>query len=489
MINECVLLKDGRTIIFQDITNSVSADIYQDDLHYQVCESLADKYEIEKSLHQVLVNLLALKSFRAREITALCWYIENYKSNIVEVFAYDDVCLSLKSQGLGDIIVNQLGIAKVPLVTRRQTITVLVKAILHKLFRLFSRKPKVGVDVVRGWVEVTESMYPDIIRTAEVRVYPFPYGIIRQINFINKCRKLGVLWSFDGLPYSFKDIFRIVFAPNMFEIAITQLEYNAFSLYSREVMGWNPNTIYTSDEYEVGSVAFYSILTHNNIKSVNTAHGIGWYCPYVAYSEFRVFNHGQGDFYRKRNSSMALVLRERNNAILPIDYDSCRNATHVAFVLIHQNFDDFQMPAERSAQLRLGNLIKEASAKCKVPYFVKLHPNTRPSDVTAVSRSLWGDPLIEWKTLTGYRPIFILINSTTFFELRDIAPVLVYSAPSFKPELYFESGYNTVCLESCKEILVSLLNLDMWEKSFQNQCSANIFNSSDSAHPLHCALS
>ncbi|MEI8358389.1 MAG: hypothetical protein WCH13_07880, partial [Deltaproteobacteria bacterium] len=88
------------------------------------------------------------------------------------------------------------------------------------------------------------------------------------------------------------------------------------------------------DEYEVGAVAAGARLRQGGAAYVNTAHGIGLYCPQVAYTRFDYLNDYQAAFYRRMGNPMALNKREKMNSRLPFERNELEQADPLALVYV-----------------------------------------------------------------------------------------------------------------------------------------------------------
>ncbi len=468
MTDEMVLLSGGKRITLTEIQLGTSADLYQTEILYKVTEKLAAHITTSPHLQPVLMNLLSLKSSRAKQIAALLSFIENNKKNILEVTVKKDIAKILAGLPQYRFTYKTIPGDSPNLIERKHSIQALLKAILHRAFRLLRHTPPSDSTLIRSWVEVTIKMFPEIYKSAELRIFPFALGLKRQIQFIKYCRENQLMHSLDGLPYSIPRAFINIFRNASRPLKMAEFEHLANHKYANEVLSWKPKKVYTSDEFEVGAISLHRTLLDNGVAVINCAHGVGWYCPYVAYKEFWAITLEQGEFYSLRYPKINVKLRGGQNSKLPFSKEDCiKNPP--ALVMIHQNFEDHSLHAEDAAQIRIARLLESASRSYDLPFLIKMHPNTTDDNKKKVASILGGKPLVGWADLKQHRPIFFLINSTTFFELREIAPILVYEADSFAPETYFGSSYNSFTEGNCLEKINQLLAVDEWESAISSQ--------------------
>jgi hypothetical protein len=461
---EQIRFVNGDVLSLKGLLVSVSADIYQTDLHYAICARLAAQLTEDPSLRQILENLFALKSSRVRTITAVAWLAQQRSVEIRCLEICDDIADALEELNILGVAVARRGRWKYGYVDARNGALLFLKALAHQLYRVFAKPLVPGRALVRAWVDVTEAMYPELIRTAELRIFPFPLSFARQLRFIRRCSRQGVQMSLDGLPYPILASWWVNFRGRNRDIGIAEIELKACRGYALQLVSAKPPTIHTSDEFEPGIPSLYGPVIAAGIKVVNTAHGVGWYCANVAYSEFRVYTKLQGDFYFSRNPDIQIEFRSRTNVRLPLDPVECSASSQVALVLIHQNFEDSRLMAEASALRRIAAEMLKAAQYWNIPLFIKLHPNTKIALKNKIKTSLGGVSLSSWESLRGFRPIFFVVNSTAFFETLEVGPTLVYSAPSFHPEFYYDGEFLRFTEDNLHEKVQQLVPVEAWRK-------------------------
>lgn len=458
----CVNLHDGRSISAKTLVRQFSADLYQTDVHYAVAAMLARSISSDSTIEPILNNLFSLKSNLVRQITATAYFVDNNSNQVADISYPRDLEL-IFNELLGDF--RQLVVERGPsvLVSAVTVRTVIVKAILHRIFRLFSRRYARGRSVIRSWVEVSSSMFHAEARNSQFRVFPFPLSASRQWHFIMSLRRSASDWSLDGLPYSFRNILLLALASREGRaVAIAKLEHDAFSQYANELILGGVSTLYTSDEFEIGALVAGKSLSAANVPHVNSAHGVGLYCPKVAYGTFRYLTASQADFYRKHNPEMRLEARQAG-AVL----ESSRRAlpddkAPLSIVYIHQNFGAGQ-EAEAAAQDQIIRAIASALPQFNASGVLKLHPNSLAEAERFRSENPDFSVMSDWDGLAGVRCIFVTINSTAYYEAIKVGPVLVYDGDSFFPSLYLDGNLLRFDLNSISARIEDLMPYAAWK--------------------------
>ncbi len=416
-----------------------SFDLFQTFEHVDSCERLAAAKGFQGLEYKVAVNFLFLKSRQARKLSALRWLYSTNKSSIKTIF----IDKSLWSEGLfpDTVEVNKFDTAtRLCHVTWQQTAVFVLKLLSHLLFRLFRTKAFQLSIVTRAWVEVTESLYPDLHKSSHILIYPFPMNLMRQLRFMKRILLGKKAASLEGLPYSLKGLSLPFISAERRLREIVKLETSAYLRHADEIVGRGAKTLQTSDEFEVGSVALCSRLRERGIPSINTAHGVGNYGPFQSYSEFVVLNSAQSDFYRERNPEIVFRIRTETNSI-PAGTKT-RNQ-HATIVFIHQNFRDLGLTFEDRLQLKIIGKLKEAALLFGINFVVKLHPNAATRNIDEI-RKCTGVTVARYISFDTIRPIFFTLNSTAYFDFRHLGPVLFYIDGSMRPETYFGNEIQTV---------------------------------------------
>lgn len=466
---EKVVMSNGREITLFEIYNSVSVSLFQSSIHHEVCSYLVGNSGVYELFDKVLINLYCSKSTRLRLITSLVWFAEYNKEEIQEVCVLNDAFDILIKRGFFKSKLSELGVFNGEYIDKKHIVIFLIKSLSHRLFRLFSKKLPDNIIVVRGWVDVTESMYMEELKFSRLRIFPFPLGIKRQLKFIGKCKKNGLDYELSGLPYSIFSAFKAIFNGHGRDQAIASMEIIANQKYAIELLKSNVTEIYTSDEFEVGAVAMYELLIDAGVKVTNTAHGVGVYCPFVAYTDFIGFTHSQISFYLKNNKMIRGSCRSYQNSKIPLRKAEEAKDLPLAFVLMHQNFVDYGLIADADAMSLVAQKVSDISIKLNLPFFIKLHPNSPPSKSKEFERIFCGKVILNYSSIYEYRPVFITINSTSFFDTMEFGPTLVYSGPSFFPEIYYGNDFIGFGLNDLEKKISALIKPEDWYHAVINR--------------------
>ncbi len=410
--------------------------------------------------HKALVNLYALKSGRVRELAALTYFLQTEAESCQRIAIHHDGIEVLRSFAPGQAEkLLDLGPWESDYITRPAVLFVGLKMMLHRLFRLFARPVAASGSMVRGWVEVTASMYEQEMPGSSVRLYPFPYGILRQWRFLQHCRRRGLDVALAGIPYSGRHMLRLVLSRRPSAVAVVAAEVDGYRRYSAELLAQGVRQVHTSDEFEIAALALYEPLIAQQVNVVNTAHGVGLYAPYVAYSEFRGVNLAQAEFYRRRCPSLCALSRRGKNTRLALgSIDEVRDR-EPSIVLIDQNFMDFNCHAEAQALVRIRDSLERLSVSTGVPLFIKIHPNSKHEGGKQSGEAVY---VRSWQELAGHRPVFVMVNSTAWYDVQGHGPALVCDEHSFYPEIYFGADLDRFVLDNLEARVRALFDPQRW---------------------------
>ena len=464
--DEYILLKDGRKILLSDILRASPFDLYQTSLHYDICMELSKRRTTAVVEQQLLTNLYALKSRLVRSATALSVYISNCDSRVVEFCVSSKLLALLNPTLTKDSIIRDWRGKEPDYLDKSQGVLLLVKAIVHRVFRLMPRMPRrrVAHDVlVRGWVEVTSKMYENEVRQGIVLIYPFALNFLRQLKFVAWCSREKICFEFSGLPYSITKIAMQLVSGVPCDQILLNAERTANRQHGQELLRRKPKVIFTSDEFETGAFLLYERLVAAGVRVVNTAHGVGQYCPNICYSEFRVISDSQSRFYRVRNPLVKYSLLPTSNLRIDgVDHYKISRKKPLALVLVHQPFEASALHAEDNAMRFLDETLFAASRKYSVNYFVKMHPNHRTEIFRPNRSELKGQAVYEWRDLNKFRLIFVTVNSSVVLDVRGLGPVLVYAGASFYPSLYFPEPLLSINESNAESVLEWLMSAENW---------------------------
>lgn len=466
MSTEAVFHTDGRCVPLSEILCETSFDLYQTELHYTICREVAYRRSHDPVTRKILENLYALKSDVARKATALVAYAQRTKVPFKALRVNPSV-LKMLPEGWGqDVQILPWSGFNEPMIGWNHVSLLLAKALLHRLFRLFARPDTRGDTLVRAWVEVSAAMYPTEVRQGAVLVYPFALKAVRQVRFLLWCRREGILVSLAGMPYSLSAILAGIVLRKPKDLLLAEVEMRANARHGDELLARRPRQLLTSDEFETASFVLYQPLLAAGVLVINTAHGVGNYCSHIAYSEFRVLAAAQSDFYVQRNPAIRYVrMAPEKRHIKVLSPYLRQRGKPVALVLIHQPFEGSPLKAEEAVLWALDAELSRIAQVLGLRYCMKMHPNTRKVRNRGRRRAFKGEALYDWDVLDGFRPIFVTINSTVYFDTRGVAPILVFAGPTFEPRRYFTPPFMTLTLQNAEDVLRSLLPEDGWQQA------------------------
>lgn len=467
--NQYIVLKNGKKIKISEILRLSSFDLYQTSLHYDICLGLSKRRASDMVEQRFLMNLYALKSSLVRSATALTAYIYNSNSPVAEFFICSKLLSILNPELTKDVIVHDWHGREPGYLNKSQGLLLLAKAVAHKLFRLMtqiSQRRNGGEFLVRGWVEVTPKMYETEVRCGTVLIYPFALNLIRQVKFIAWCSKEKINYELAGLPYSITKIAAQLAVGVSCDLILLDAEKNANRLHGEELLLRQPKAIFTSDEFETAAFLLYEELLASGVRVVNTAHGVGQYCPHICYSEFRVISDSQGRFYKERNPLIKYsLLPASNSRIAGIDQYEMSLEKPLAFVLVHQPFAESGLIAEDIAMRNLDDALLAMSQKLSITYFVKMHPNSNTRFFRMHRNKLKGQAIYDWSDLNKFRLIFVTVNSSVALDVRGLGPALVYAGTSFEPSLYFPEPILCIDESTAESVLESLMSVENWARA------------------------
>ena len=464
--DDVIIHADGRIVFVRDIVRNTSADLYQTSTHYDICRSLSKQASPDLTTRKVLENIYVLKSKAARKASSIVAYLSSNFSQIESIRINSTIRpLIPASLLIGVSCIDSLQPAY-QRITFEAVLLLIFKSILHGAFRYCEKPFVAGGIVIRGWVEVTADMYPAEVQKGRLLIYPFALNIARQLKFVLWCRRSGVDYSLAGQPYPLMRILWMILKRVPHDTILAVIEIDTNYQHAEELIKYRPLCVFTSDEFETAGFVLNSSLIAAGTRVINTAHGVGNYCPNISYSEFRILSESQRNFYASRNVDIQYVLlkgvRGRMNGLSP--YRESVNKS-LMLVLIHQPFAESLLEAEACALRRLDTVLNECAHALSISYAIKMHPNYRPKRFGPERVQFHGKLIYDWAELSAVRPVFITINSTVFFDARGIGPMLVYTAPTFEPSLYFPKPYLSITIEDVENTVRRLMSPVEWERA------------------------
>lgn len=435
---------DGRSTDGCSLRRELSADIFQRQAHYDLAGAFARAACVSPDVEPVLHNLLAVKSSLLRDVSAALYVFDHDPKVVRELHVAPSVAKVLARFVPLVPVVEKAGL-NADLISRKTALTTIAKAIAHRLYRI-RRKPYIsGKVVVRAWVEVTLKMYREEVRAAQVRVFPFPLSWRRQQSFFDELNRQRIDWTRDGLPYRLAAIAGLlVVGRNRRPYTVAKFEHDAFADFASEVVRSGAGPVYTSDEFEVGAVTAGLVFRVSGTDYVNSAHGVGFYCPRTAYSHFRFLTQSQQDFYARASPETHFSRRATANFVMAPQISQA--ADHAAVVFVHQDFKNAGLLAEAHAEEQIIAHLDKLKLPAHVSKYVKVHPN---SDPDILSRNLKDCSVAAtWNRIEAGHCLFLVINSTAYYDLIGRGDIAVFKEFSFTPELFLEGEHSHFNLQT-----------------------------------------
>lgn len=321
---------------------------------------------------------------------------------------------------------------------------VFLKVIANWIFIVAGRFGRVfsGCDViVRSWVEVSAAIYGKNHDYLYL-VYPFGLKFRRQVAFIKQLRRDNLPYRVIGYQYSWKKLFKWLCTGK--DVDLADLELTAFRRHAEYLWRrYHPSLVLTTDEFEPSSFILNKALMEKGVGVVNTAHGVGKYSPFVCYSEFRVFNDAQKDYYSKYSSGIKFVYLEEppQPEVKP---------SPVSFVFVDQLLNNDGGVIER-AQVRVFHVLARVAANRGVRFLIKKHPNSN-SNHGAFERYAFKGNLEDIPN-----PVFFTFFSTAFVTFRIYGPTYLLEDDVFDPKLVFGSSNRVVNVEELDKFAESII--------------------------------
>lgn len=451
---------DGR-IVSADLLSEYSFDLFQTDLHLDSSERIAKHLGFQGIEFKVATNFLFLKSLRARKLTVLRWLVSREVEQVRSVTSDFEIDLPIRCEKIVREVSTEL------FFTRKQAVVFACKVFLHRLFRVFGGRHVKNFAVTRAWVEVSEALYPDAFEKSHVLIYPFSLNLLRQVKFALRAFRIGRNVSFAGIPYSLRGLLLPFFSPHLRFQQMIRFETEAYVQHAREFIQAKVKVVRTSDEFEIAAVALYEMLSRDGIVSTNTAHGVGNYGPFQAYSKFAVLNESQADFYRLRNAGLSFEVHSQTNTrhvSVSDETASAASLASVTLVHIHQNFVDLGLAFEERIQRELIERLKLIAEVCQIRMTIKAHPNLNERHMSDL-RDSTGVVVVKQLPSELTRPIFLTLNSTAYFDFRKLGPVLFFRTNTLNPSVYFGNEIETVNETSLQPRIEALMEVQEWVKA------------------------
>lgn len=461
--------KNGKIIPINKIPELFPATVFLSPLHVEVCEIIAKKLNrsLSKDEEDVYINLLFRKSSLTKQITGL---IELINKDVIEI---DSIDTNLLNKDLLKLVKNKPYTLKtrtnyiINYIDRGQFKIFIGKAVLNRIYRIF-QKIQESETVIRSWVDVTEELYPKEFYTSQVLVYPFVLNIRRQFKFFKHLFKHHNNWTMAGLPYSIISAIHLVWAKNK-DVLLVKSESSAYLKHSREILKKNIHNVLTSDDFESASIIMHKYLTQSGVYSFNTAHGIGFSLPRVYYKKFKLVNQQQKKFYLKNSSSSIEYELGAARIKLSGSKFSLHKDSHPIVVFIHGNCASVNLIYEGALEDKIMRELKSACAELNMKFKVKLHPNASELLKNKIEGELGIDTFKQMDKLKAYRPVFITLFSTAYYDFANLGPFIFVHDNLFDPCIYFGDDIETSEAKNFKELLNKFLDYNFYKEKLDIQ--------------------
>jgi hypothetical protein len=460
-VTESVLFHDGSQRPLHGLAATVAYDVFQTPRHVEVCRAIATERKWDGDTFRVGVNWLVHRCERPKNLSALLWHAQ--QGTVKEARCGREAGAVLRALGCA-AAVTELAITEPTLVPVRQRVIFALKVAWHRVYRLFSRRIRTP-GVIRAWVEVSEKLFVDKCPTSTILLYPFILNLKRHLLFTRRVRKLYPHVTFAGVPYRPRDAFRVLFA-NDPAGAMADAEALAFRRHARELRADGVTQIYTSDEYEPAGVALHEEGRRLGMRSVNAAHGLGVFCPYLAHDEFRYLNPSQARFYARY--SPGIEFRPRPLEIKRL-FEGTAGRFEPTVVFLYQNFRDYRIWYEARIQDGLVERAREAASAAGLPLVIKAHPNQKQAESDAMAKRFGVRVVRLFPELAGTSPIFLNIHSTAWYDALATGPVLTFKTGSLTPEVYYGDDVSVVAPNELGSVFARLRERSAWESHLARQ--------------------
>lgn len=429
---------------FESLLSMVPSSIFLTKKHVDICDKFAELNGYTGERKKVYVNMLAVHSKRVRAVTALTELIAHNKLSVVEISTSTLIHQFLKNE----LFFSNIGFSGPEKLDKNLLSNslkrVFLKFSVHKLYRLFFRRRKT-TSAIRSWVEISQNMYADVFPSSTILIYPFYLNFSRHIKYIRYCFKCFNKVTLSGLPYSLIDICGLFFSPKTRDERLVSFEIKAYRRHADELASMGLLNLYTCDEFEAASIAMCSKLQQLNVHITNTAHGLGFDCPYVGYDIFKVYNSSQKEYYYHKSKTTNFSISPRFNA----DYSETvrKIAGKITIIFIEANFERLGLLYEAKLESDAIRKLAEISENINVSLLIKAHPNRDLSSYKE-KELLSGIKIFRrLNEIENIIPIFVTIASAAYYDFRHLGPFLFVKDGYTDLEKFYGETVNSYSLE------------------------------------------
>ena len=453
-------LKDGSRQSLAQLLNQVPSNLFETELHVRTCEAIAAHRLRGRFVRRTYINILYLRSVRARQLTALIHLVKTGTVSATRLL------INSSDAGLATLFPGTLQVVPIPgspqpYIDFPQVRSLLLKSIAHRLFRLFSRSsPRTPVSrAIRAWVDVSEVLYAKEWASATVLIYPFPLNPLRQVRFLWSCIRKPVNFRLSGLPFRFRDVLACCISPPTRDRRVLIAEMRAFRTHAVELASSGFAEIMTTDEFEPASWAMYDRLQKLGIRSVNSAHGIGMYSPHIGYNEFRVINDVQRLFYQVRNPATLYVLQKMNHSAHTLTLPAPGHRPSLVYIHGYTHSRGYE-PELQDRVLEFLRQLQQSGWQV----FIKLHPNTSGRGKTALAKKFKLPLVTRLSELDGHCVIFVNLLSTCYYDFSARGVFVFVNDALFDASTHFGNGLPSRTLDAIAPLLESLCDASAYSE-------------------------
>ena len=459
---------NGIKLGFEEVekSSSIKSLILLDNF-IPLCEKVAELYfsfSKGSGMYKTLINMLFLKSNRLRAIAAVIEYSKH--AEITEV-VYETDLSPFRSFFTGGEKISFIHLQQSPAswINSSERIISIFKWVANILFTLYfllvgRKKTKKGIkSVIRTWVDDAEKIYGDKYESSVIFIHPFFLNPIRGIKYIVHCFKTYRNVTLIGIPYQLGDLMSVVFSGGInFDKALVYFEAKAMKNHVHHYSTFD--IIYASDEYMVNAHLLYYDLMINGKTVINKAHGIGYYSPYVEYSEMHMYNENQVDHYRKRNPHIRYYLLDEYQVS---EYKFAEKKPSAIIFIDHGNLEQFNLYYEADLQQKILDQLRETASDLGISLFIKFSPQT-----LAAAQSRFHKKFPEYQTCSNltairdsYNAIFVNMFSTAYYDFSRFGKILFIETEVFKPNLMFGNNIECVGLSGLTTTVKQIINTNI----------------------------
>ena len=465
-----VTLGNGKQRQVRRLWTTFPFDIFVSEPHREISKRLAERDD-QAPDRASLANLLFAKSWRTRELTILWWMCERRPTELVSLICpYSRETLEhLLGRRLPPHITVIMQGDETPDVTVAQVAIVMLKAMLHRCYRLLGyRGGRLKRDsAIRAYGELSSRLYRVEQESACVLIYPVAYGWEAHRRYVRRMLRTHPAAIRAGLPYSFRALAATLLArPLRRGTMLARAEVAAGTAHATELRKSGVITLYAADEFEVSAFALHSAFQRAGGRSVNTAHGIGVYAAQTCYAEFRVMTTSQQRYYGMNHPETQFVfssVTSRRPAANRV------GLFHPGVILIDQYTSFREYPYESRAQAALLKLLLETAPEAGLSVAIKAHPTVSRKLGRAMAQRTGVPVFHAWEDLPVRNPILVGIKSTVLLECMGLWPTFAYDDGLLMPELYFGDSVARCTRENLAEILHRLAAETGWSHEVRKQ--------------------